>query len=84
MAVYFGRPSDDVVTAETLPGGRAAQIVHVGSYDSMGQTYSRLMAWLAQQELSGGPVMWETYLTEPTSGGDQDTMLTRITWPLDG
>jgi hypothetical protein len=31
-----------------------------------------------------GPVMWETYLTEPKPGGDQGTIQTLITWPLVG
>ena len=70
------------VAAETLPGGPAAQIVHVGSYDSIQETYARLTTWLEDQNLRGGPIMWETYLTEPTPGGDQRDMLTRITWPL--
>lgn len=74
--------ADGKVTSEMLPAGRAAQIVHVGSYDSMGPTYGRLMAWVGEQGLSGGSLTWETYLTEPTPGGNQDSMLTRITWPL--
>lgn len=86
--VAVGFPTDRPVSAEngviaeTLPGGRAAQIVHVGSYDSLRQTYGRLTAWLEDQKLKGGPVMWESYLTEPTPDGDQHAMLTRITWPL--
>ena len=50
--VAAGFPTDrsvnaaDGVSAETLPGGRAAQILHVGSYDSIQQTYGRLMTWL--------------------------------------
>lgn len=74
--------AEDGVIAETLPGGRAAQIVHVGSYDSLQQTYGRLTSWLEDQKLTGGPLMWESYLTEPKPGGDQRDMLTRITWPL--
>jgi len=70
------------VSAETLPGGRAAQILHVGPYDALQQTYGRLMTWLEDQKLRGGPVMWESYLTEPTPGQSQNTMLTRISWPL--
>jgi effector-binding domain-containing protein len=74
--------ADNGVVAETLPGGRAAQIVHVGSYDSLQQSYGRLMAWLEDQKLAPGPIMWESYLTEPAPDGDQRDMLTRITWPL--
>ena len=56
--------------------------MHVGSYDSLQQTYGRLMTWLESQKLRGGTVMWESYLTEPTPGQSQDTMMTRISWPL--
>lgn len=34
-----------------LPGGRAAQVLHIGSYDSMQQTYGQLMGWLGEQGL---------------------------------
>lgn len=71
----------DAVAAERLPGGRAVQILHTGSYDSMEQTYNRLMAWVQQQGLALGPVMWETYLTEPDEEDPSSTQ-TLITWPL--
>jgi effector-binding domain-containing protein len=74
--------AEDEVVAETLPGGQVAQVMHVGSYDSLQQSYGRLMAWLESQNLRGGTVMWESYLTEPGPGQSQDTMLTRISWPL--
>ena len=71
------------VASVTLPGGRAAQILHVGSYDSMEQTYGRLMPWLGQQGLIPAGVMWESYLTEPTPEAPE-SMQTLITWPLVG
>jgi effector-binding domain-containing protein len=74
---------EDLVV-ETLPGGRALQIVHLGSYDTLQETYARVMAWVAEQGLEPGPVMWETYLTEPTPDGDPADMRTMITWPLAG
>jgi effector-binding domain-containing protein len=85
-----GFPVDREVTAEsgvettTLPAGRAVQAMHAGSYDSMTQTYDRLMAWVREQGLTPAPVMWETYLTEPSPDGDPDAMRTLITWPLQG
>ena len=83
-----GFPTDREVTADagveatTLPAGRAVQLTHAGSYDSMAQSYDRLMAFVRDQGLSPGPLMWETYLTEPTPDGDPDAMRTLITWPL--
>ena len=50
----------------------------------MAQSYDRLMAFVREQGLSPGPLMWETYLTEPTPDGDPDAMRTLITWPLQG
>ncbi|WP_101525365.1 GyrI-like domain-containing protein [Nocardioides houyundeii] len=70
------------VTCDELPTGRAVQTVHVGSYDTLGQSYERLAAWAAGQGLELGWPMWETYLTEPTPDGDPTAMRTRITWPV--
>ena len=69
------------VVASTLPGGRAAQVMHVGSYDSLGQTYDRLFGWMRQQGLTPDSMMWESYLTEPDAD-NPDATLTRITWPI--
>ncbi len=69
------------VTAANLPGGRAAQVLHRGPYDTMGQTYHRLMAWLAEQGLKPAEVMWEYYLNEPSPDAPEATE-TLITWPL--
>jgi effector-binding domain-containing protein len=70
------------VTVETLPGGRAGQVVHVGSYDAMRETYDRLAGWMTEQGLRPGSPVWETYLTEPTPDGDTADMRTLITWPV--
>ncbi|MET1034537.1 MAG: GyrI-like domain-containing protein [Arthrobacter sp.] len=70
------------VTAVTLPGGRAARILHTGSYDGLADTHRRLLRWLGDQGAAPGPVMWESYLTEPLPGGDQDGTKTLVTWPL--
>lgn len=72
------------LAVETLPGGRAAQVTHVGSYDSMMGTYDVLMTWMREQGLESAEVMWETYLTEPTPDGDPSAMRTLITWPVQG
>ena len=74
---------DAGVTPETLPGGRAVQVLHVGSYGALQATYGRLMAWVAEQGLTPGPLMWETYLTEPDDS-DPEATQTLIVWPLAG
>lgn len=85
--VAAGFPTDrpvtpaEGVTAETLPGGQVAQVLHVGTYDAMEATYGRLTARLAAQGVTPGPVMWETYLTEPDPAAPE-TAQTLIDWPV--
>lgn len=73
--------ASDGVTGDTLPGGRAVQLMHVGSYDTLTNTYDRLMAWVEEQKLQVEPTMWEIYLTEPDPA-NPDATLTQIVWPI--
>jgi effector-binding domain-containing protein len=47
------------------PGGRAARIVHRGSYAGLPAAYSRLQAYMAAHGLRAGPVSWEHYISDP-------------------
>lgn len=85
--VAAGFPTDRLVTPDsgvtgwTLPGGRAVQLLHVGSYDQMQATYAHLMAWLEEQQLAVADLMWEVYLSEPDLAHPETTR-TLIVWPL--
>lgn len=70
------------VTPVELPGGRAAQVLHRGPYDTMEQTYNRLLAWVAERGLKAAKIMWESYLNEPLPDAPEATE-TLITWPLE-
>jgi effector-binding domain-containing protein len=70
------------VTMMKLPSGRAVQLVHAGSYDTLEDSYGVLMTWMEDRGLTRAPLMWETYLTEPTPDGDPSANLTLITWPI--
>ena len=72
----------DGVTASELPGGRAAQLLHVGPYDTLEHAYGRLMAWIGEQGLKPGGVMWESYLNEPSPDAPEESQ-TLITWPVE-
>lgn len=84
--IAAGFPVDPSFTDEApvhrivLPAARIAEIVHVGSYDTLSTTYERLAAWMEEQNLSPRELMWETYETEPTPEADPSSMRTRITW----
>lgn len=73
--------ADGDVSPHQLPGGRAAELLHIGSYDSLQESYGRLSAWMGAQNLAPGEIMWESYLNEPQPD-DPDATRTMITWPV--
>ena len=72
--------TDDVV-GSTLPGGRAVEAMHVGPYDTMTRTYAEIEAWMAENGATPGPLMWESYLSDPGNEPDPQTWRTLIVWP---
>lgn len=71
----------DAVTPYQLPGGEAVELLHLGPYDAMGESYDRLLAWMGKHHLTAAQVMWESYLNEPQSDHPEATQ-TLITWPV--
>jgi effector-binding domain-containing protein len=72
-----------VVEPSSLPGGRVLGLSHIGGYESLGDSWSRLAAAAATR---GAPLSayWEVYVTEPTPDVDPDTMRTDLFVPLPG
>ncbi len=70
------------VVPDHLPGGKAIEALHTGPYDTMARTYAEIEAFAADQGLSRGATVWETYLSDPETEPDPATWRTRITWPL--
>ena len=65
----IGRPIDPPLgwRLVELPAGTFASTVHVGPYDTLGQTYDHLDAWLRSSEyVKAGPPR-EVYLSEPST-----------------
>jgi effector-binding domain-containing protein len=73
--------ADGDVSPHQLPGGRAVELLHVGPYDSLQESYGRLSAWMGAQNLTPGEIMWESYLNEPQPD-DPDSTRTMITWTI--
>jgi len=65
----------------TLPGGRAAKTIHVGSYETLSQEYTRIGAWLDEHGLRGGEGPWESYVDDSATT-PQDKVRTEVFWPL--
>ena len=58
-------PEDDRVKLSVLPAGRAAVEIHRGPYDTLEETYNRLIAFLQEQGLEMGSYMYEFYVNDP-------------------
>lgn len=55
------------VKADTLPGGDAATVWHIGPYDAMVPAYAAIATWLAEKHLEADGDAWEVYFSEPTT-----------------
>jgi effector-binding domain-containing protein len=58
-------PGADEVQPSTVGGGEVAFAVHVGPYDTIGQTWEALMAWLTEQGKAPAGPTWEVYIDDP-------------------
>lgn len=78
------KPVEAIADAHSfvLPGGPVVQVVHVGPYETMEETYVELQAWMDQQGLHPAVGMWECYLSDPRTEPDPATRRTKIIWPI--
>ena len=65
----------------TLPGGRAAKTVHIGSYETLSKEYRRIEEYLQEHGLRGGDGPWESYVDDAATT-PQDKVRTEVFWPL--
>lgn len=75
-------PTDDIAV-QTVGGGDYAVTTHIGPYEKLGETYSKLYGqWLVRsgRELRSEPCM-EFYLTDPDNTDPED-LITDICMPL--
>jgi hypothetical protein len=70
------------IGAGELPGGAAAVSVHLGTYDSLGQTYDQLHDWIHAQGRDEGPGPWESYVDDPSEVEDTSKLRAEVVWPL--
>ena len=77
-------PSTRRVTVRELPGVEMmATLLHQGSFDDLGKTYTALQIWIeANGYRIAGPIR-EVYLRGPGSGVDPSSYLTEVQFPVE-
>lgn len=70
------------VVASTLPAVKVARALYRGGYEGLSTAWPQLDAWIKEQGLLPAEWLWETYLTDPSKGGDPSTWVTELTRPL--
>ncbi len=73
--------SDDII-AGVLPATDAVEATHVGSYDTLQETYGEIIQWMTEHSIVPAYESWEFYLTDPMQEPDQSKWHTKIVWPI--
>lgn len=81
MPVAPGAAGEGAVEATVLPGGRMASTMHRGPYDTLGQAYTAVIAWVEEQGHRPAGPMRDVYLTDPDHTAP-DEYLTEVLWPI--
>jgi effector-binding domain-containing protein len=90
--IEIGIPVEDAIdmpssgpeepAASELPGGRAANVIHTGPYDTLSQAYDELPVWIGKQGEAVGVGPWESYVDNPAEAEDMSQLKTSIYWPI--
>lgn len=75
-------PGEGEVVGRILAGGRVASTMHMGSYQSMSDTYEALMTWISENGYRPSGPPREVYLMDPTQLEDPADNRTEIVFPI--
>jgi effector-binding domain-containing protein len=74
--------ADDDVRPSTVPGGEVAETVHIGPYETLGDTYRELAGWIERHGRRPTGLSWECYLTDPENPAHPEGPETLVVWPI--
>lgn len=72
----------DGALSGALPETDGVEALHVGPYDTLGQTYDAIRQFMAAEGLVPAGNMWEYYLSDPDKEPDPAAWQTRVVWPV--
>ena len=75
-------PAGKVVPGN-LPAGRIVEATHIGSFDTLADTYADIENFFSDNKLNPSVVMWENYLTDPETEQSPEHARTQICWPVE-
>ncbi len=84
VAAPLSRPIDGTPTVypSVLPAGPALALSHLGSYETLEQTWGQLIAAAVKHAGAPGSTYLEFYVTEPSPDADPDAMRTDLVLPI--
>lgn len=84
MAVSEEVAGDGRVEAAELPGGDAVTTMHVGPYDTLGESWAALNGWVGENGKAVRAAPWEVYWTDPGEVQNPAQWRTEIVMPVEG
>jgi len=69
------------VKAFTLPAVKAVVAMHVGPYDKLMDTYTKMQQWMGEKKLAPADYMWEFYLNSPEEV-PPEKLMSKLIWPV--
>jgi effector-binding domain-containing protein len=74
-------PDRGNIKSGALPAGHYASTMHVGPYDKLMESYTRMERWMKENGHTPAEYMWEFYLNEPGKVPPEQLM-TQLIWPI--
>lgn len=72
-------PRATAVVQAIVPGGDAVETVHIGPYETLGDTYQDMAEWRERRGCRPADVSWESHLTDADDPASREIL---VAWPI--